>query len=271
MGSETKHGRGRTAAVAAVVVVSSSLLAGCQLGTGAAGDLAKAKQVASTCPHGKQLASFVGVDASGSARTRAIPADKRTAIDQVATRTVICGGHLQVSLFSATNARTVQLFDQQLSLSGATQNARLRQTPKVVAAVMKTIDANYTTLLPTITPDGSDILGVYPLAGQYASQLGGGYQLNVTLLTDGVQSSGPFRVRASMTPAQAAALGKKVPLPALPGASVTIAGLGTQENGSQPDSGYVANLVAFYSAVCQKVHAAACQSVTDYTSGQWAA
>lgn len=259
------------AATAAAVPVLL-LVAGCNLGASAGGSISQAKQVAATCPKGQQLASFVGLDVSGSSRTEQISPEKLKAVDQVATRTAICGGHLQVSLFSATSAKTVQVYDGALALSGATQNARLIQTPKVVATVMKTIENNYTAGLPAITSSASDIVAEYSLAGEYAAQLGDEYILNMTLLTDGVQNAGfQLRITASTTPKQSAAQAANAPVPQLPGASVTVAGLGTQAAGGQPGSQYVANLVAFYAALCHKAHAAHCQSVTDFASGQWAA
>lgn len=256
-----------SAAVPIVLVVT-----GCSLGGSAGGPLAKAQQVTRTCPNGKGLGSFIGLDVSGSSRTDQIPSGKLTAIDQVATQTAICGGHLQVSLFSATAAKTAQIYDGALTLTGATQNARLIQAPKVVAAVMKRITSNYTASLPAITPSASDIVAEYSLAGEYAAQLGDRSVLNMLLLTDGGQNAGfQLRITKNTSPAQAAAEAAHAPVPQLPGASITVAGLGTQAAGAQPGSGYVANLVAFYTALCRKTHAAHCQSVTDFASGQWAA
>ena len=70
-----------------------------------------------------------------------------------------------------------------------------------------------------------------------------------------------------LTPEQATDLASTVSVPALPGSSITVAGLG-RINGDPAPSALVEGLVAFYDALCAKTGAKTCVSVTDYTAGR---
>lgn len=70
-----------------------------------------------------------------------------------------------------------------------------------------------------------------------------------------------------LTPKQATDLASTVSVPALPGASITVAGLGHIDGDPAP-SALVEGLVAFYNALCVKTGAKTCISVTDYTAGR---
>jgi hypothetical protein len=182
-------------------------------------------------------------------------------------RTAICGGHLVVRAFSASSGATVTIYDGELTLSGATDNARLRRVDALVEKVMAEITAKYGDAIAALPDGGSDITSVYRLAGEYTAQLGDGYQLHLYVLTDGLNNIGTDLTSQVLTPAQATDLASTVSVPALPGSSITVAGLG-RINGDPAPSALVEGLVAFYDALCVKTGAKTCVSVTDYTAGR---
>lgn len=242
-------------------------LGACGAGTSPPGELGQGKQILASCPAGKKLASDVEIDASGSGRTAELPSERAAVVSDVARRTAICGGHLRVSIFSASSAATVVLYDGELSLPGATDNARLRRVPELVNHVMTTTTQAYATKVNDLTPDGSDIVAQYRLGSEYVQQLGDVYILRLVLLTDGFQASSAFGIGDQPLSAdEAAALAKQVTVPTLPkNASVTVAGLG-KVVGQPPSSDVVDGLVAFYDALCHRTGADTCLSVTDYAS-----
>ena len=240
------------------------VLAACgQAGT-ATGDLATGKQIAATC-HDKPVAAMVAFDVSGSMASPTFSTQRERMVMDAAEQVAVCGGHLKVLVFSTSSARTGVLYDGQLTPTGATENSRLRRSLKQARDIANEVEKNYAGTPGKLSPNGSDILGTYLLAGQYFSQLGDGYGSKVFLLdTDGFATSGVQISGQAMDPAQAKALAAKADVPALPGVDVTVAGLGEETGGAAPDTAVVAGLAAFYDAVCAKTKAASCTSVTDY-------
>ena len=264
--STVRRGQGKPRAVGLLLFLVLALtLAACGAATTAAGALGRAQQDLASCPKGTKLASKVDIDVSGSTRTATLAPERLNAIADMATRTSICGGHLRVTAFSASSAATVVLYDGELSLPGATDNARLRRVPDLVKTIMATVTGAYGAKIGQLSPGGSDILAQYRLAAEYLQQLGAGYQLHLVLLTDGFQTADITLGAVPLTKDAAAALAARVDLPALPGASITVAGIG-KVVGQPPSSDVVDGVVAFYDAVCKKTQAASCLSVTDYTS-----
>ncbi len=249
---------------AAAVTGAVMVLAACgQAGT-ATGDLATGKQIAATC-HDKPVAAMVAFDVSGSMASPTFSTQRERMVMDAAEQVAVCGGHLKVLVFSTSSARTGVLYDGQLTPTGATENSRLRRSLKQARDIANEVEKNYAGTPGKLSPNGSDILGTYLLAGQYFSQLGDGYGSKVFLLdTDGFATSGVQISGQAMDPAQAKALAAKADVPALPGVDVTVAGLGEETGGAAPDTAVVAGLAAFYDAVCAKTKAASCTSVTDY-------
>jgi hypothetical protein len=229
------------------------------------GALGQAQQILASCPKGTKLASKVDIDVSGSSRTATLQPERSNAIGDMAGRTAICGGHLRVTAFSASSAATVVLYDGELSLPGATDNARLRRVPDLVTTVMATVTGAYGAKIGQLSPGGSDIVAQYRLAAEYLQQLGADYQLHLVLLTDGFQTAGISLGSAPLTKDAATTMAANNDLPKLPGASITVAGIG-KVTGQPPSSTVVDGVIAFYDAVCKKAKAASCLSVTDYTS-----
>ncbi|GCB48478.1 hypothetical protein SNL152K_5802 [Streptomyces sp. NL15-2K] len=123
----------------------------------------------------------------------------------------------------------------------------------------------YGPAVASLKGKGSDITAQYRLAGEWSNQVGEGFRLHLVLLTDGFQNVGVDLGKRAISKQEAVELANKTDVPKLPGASVTVAGLG-RVAGSPPRSDIVEGLVNFYDALCKKTGAAKCVSVTDYTS-----
>jgi hypothetical protein len=264
--SSTKQRRHRrrwrvlTALIALLLTLSACGVSGGH----AAGELGTDQTLLASCPKDVHLATKVDIDVSGSDRTAKLDAQRFSAVEDQARRTAVCGGHLQVTAFSATSAATAVLYDGEIALAGATDNARLRQVPATVKQITSSVAQAYTAKIGNLTPGGSDIAGQYRLASEYLGQLGSDYRLNLVLLTDGFQTAGFTIGNTPLDPAAAEALASKVAVPKLPGASITVAGIG-QVASQPPSSAVVSGVVAFYNALCHRTGAASCTSVTDYT------
>jgi len=223
--------------------------------------------ILAACSADKQVAADVEIDGSGSSSGDAIATERLAITADVVRRTAICGGHLLVRAFSASSAATVTIYDGDLSLPGATDNARLRRVDALVEKVTAEITAKYSDAIAALPDGGSDITSVYRLAGEYVAQLGDGYQLHLYVLTDGLNNIGTDLTSQVLTTEQATELASTVNVPALPGSSITVAGLGRIDGDPAP-SALVEGLVAFYNALCSKTGAENCVSVTAYTAGR---
>jgi hypothetical protein len=256
----------RTAGVIAVLA-SAALVAGCDPKAGETGDLARDKQLLTTCPKDKKVAAKVDIDVSGSGRADQLGSERTAVVETIARRTAVCGGHLRISAFSVTSAATVTLYDEEISLPGATINARLNRVQAAVDAVSQTAVAAYPGALKTLSPNGSDILGQYRLAAEYKRQLGDDYHLELLILSDGYQAGDGISLGGSaLTRKQAAKIADKALLPKLPDASITVAGIGKVTTGKPAPSAIVNGVAWFWDAVCKRTGAASCSSVTDYTT-----
>lgn len=251
-----------------MAAASLCLLSACSVdGQAMSGELGRDQAVQASCA-GKQLASMVTLDVSGTGRSQEIADAHLKTVTAVARRTAVCGGHLRVTAFDGTSAVTRPIYDGELHAAGATEIARLRRVPAMVDDVMATVSKGYQSALaaPPIG-NGTDITGQYRLAGEYASQLGTGYTLEFVLLTDGFQTTGADAITHALSADEAQTLAAKVNLPQLKGATVTVAGLG-KVAGTPPPSAEVEGLVRFYTAICERTGASKCTSVTDFTVGR---
>lgn len=262
-------GRGRRlmAAVAVSVAMAFSVLlvvvlTGCS--SGPQGELAADKKLLASCPTA-QLAGDGEIDTSGSVRATGVPEAYAGALRDLVRRTAVCGGHLHVGAFSATAASTATLYDGDLQMPGSTENARLRHVPQAVEDVMKTVNDAYAQKVPSLTPGGTDIVAQYRLAREYLQQLGGTRQLDLLLLTDGYQNAGFVLGDRALTDAEATALAAQADIPQLPGATITVAGIGKTAGQDSAPTNVITGIKTFYDALCQRTGATTCVSVTDYT------
>ncbi|MEA2901390.1 MAG: hypothetical protein QOH36_1277 [Actinomycetota bacterium] len=239
------------AAVAAVLLTTSA----CGSSTKAAG---------LTCPAHRPV-GYLADDVSTTARSAAIMNERRAAIADFLTKVASCSGHAKVVAFTSSAAATRTLLDQDLLPGGATALARQRRTPAVVEAAMRTIDAELERALAELPGDGTDVLAQLQLAAEYQSQVGANRPLAVELLTDGLSTVGIDLNQDSLTSAAAIALADSATVPALPGASITFAGIGKMA-GPLPPTSFVDSLKAFYAKACQRTQAN-CRIVTDLATG----
>ncbi|MDM2096415.1 hypothetical protein PP348_20285 [Mycobacteroides abscessus] len=253
----------RSPSSAATVLVVSCALFGC--GAHPSGNaLAHAEQVAASCPtDGRRIAAYVASDESGTGRGETAGTARQQVIRDAAERTAICGGHLRVTAFSGSMIG-VTVFDGDLQLDGATTNARLRKAPKVVDAVMEELNATLPESATQLTDGATDIVGQYQHAAEYIAQLAtsGQYQLELSILTDGIQTAGSDLGDLALTPEQATALATGFVVPELPGATVHLIGIGRQADNAPLPTPYIAALRAFHTAVCERTHGT-CTVVTD--------
>jgi hypothetical protein len=231
------------------------------------GSIANDQATLASCPKSVHIAADVEIDGSGSSAGSTIETGRLAIAADVVRRTAICGGHLIVRAFSASSGATVTIYEGDVSLPGATDNARLRRVDGLVEKVMVEVTAKYGDAIAALPGGGSDITSVYRLAGEYAAQLGTGHKLHLYVLTDGLNNIGTDLTSQTLSPKQATDLAGAVNVPALPGSSITVAGLG-RINGDPAPSALVEGLVAFYNALCVKTGAETCVSVTDYTAGR---
>lgn len=248
------------------IVVALVLIVGCGPKPDT-GQLAQDKQLLKTCPKDIKYATKLDLDVSGSGRTPEIGDERLSIVKEQARTTSICGGHLLVTVFSATSAATVALYNDELKLDGATDNARLRRVSKLVDAIGKKVTEVYPSAIKKVSPAHSDITAQLRLAAEYRTQLGAAYRLRLVILTDGLQTVGTG-VTKPIAMADARKIGATVLVPRLPDASVTVAGIGKVATGSAPSSALTNALIGFWDGVCHKTGAASCTTVTDYVTGR---
>jgi hypothetical protein len=228
------------------------------------GELGENQQILASCPAGKKLDTLIEWDGTTSNASTDTNNERLQIVRQLARRTAVCGGRLTISVFSTSSGSTATVYDGDFALPGATDNARLRHVPDAVEAAMAKVRNNLAPAIASLPTGGTDINGIYRLAGEQQAQLGDNYQLLFILLTDGMNNLGGVVLDGNaLSTEQASALADQVPVPQLPGAQITVAGLGRLADGSAP-SDLVAGLVAYYDRLCVRTGAASCLSVTDW-------
>lgn len=248
----------------ATVAISTTLGAVACNSVPAGGALAHTEQVAASCPtDGSQIAARVDSDESGTSRGETANPARQQVIREVTERTVICGGHLRVTVFDGSMIG-VTVFDGDLHLDGATANARLRKAPKAVDAVMDQINAALPAATSQLSGGATDIVGQYQHGAEYAAQLAatGAFHLEQTILTDGIQTAEVDLSDPALTADQAQAQAATFTVPDLSGATVRLIGIGRQADDAPLPTPYIAALRAFHTAVCEKT-GATCTVVTD--------
>lgn len=243
-------------------------MAACTTGTSAVDALANNQRILASCDRTHPPATWVDIDGTGSSAATNILNERMTALQSIVQQTAVCSGYLKVEVFSASSIATTTLFDGSVRQPGATDNARLQRVPGAVSAVMATVRAAYAPAVKGLGTGGSDITGQYTLASQWFQQLGGTYQLHVDLLTDGFQTVGVDLTTHVLDQQEANTLASQTAVPQLPGAIVTVAGIG-RVTGSVPSSDMVDGLVSYYSDLCHRMAAARCVSVSDFQQAGW--
>ena len=250
---------------ASLVAMATLVLSACNVGQ-AGGTLGQLQSLASTCPK-QPVAAYVADDVSANDRSTALTTQRLRAMDALATFTATCGGYLQITAFSASDAGAQVLYSGSLRPYGATLNARLLRVPSLVNSVMRTV----TTALPKATAElpanATDVLAQLTLIQEYIQQLGPGYRLYGELLTTGLQTAGIVVTNVALSQAAAADLANRIPVPSLPDADLTISGIGQVAFGAPAPSGYVEALLTFYTKVCTRTGATCTVTVNQAITG----
>lgn len=241
------------------------MLSACDLGR-ASGTLGQLQQLASTCPKGHRVATYIGDDLSQNDRSASLNQERLSEIRAAATYTAVCGGVIQVNGFSVSDAGTQTLYAGPLQPSGATLNARLLKVTSMVDAVMRTVSSNIPRAMSTLPDNATDIISELTLMAQFAQQQGAGSRLHGWLLTSGLQTTGEVVTNVNLTEAATSDLGNRVSVPALPGSVMTIAGLGVVASGPPPPSSYVQGLITFFTKACARTGATCIVSINPVTS-----
>lgn len=232
--------------------------------------LAQNQRILASCDRTHPPATWVDIDGTGSSAGNYIFAERMAALQSIVQQTAVCGGYLDVVVFTSASVATTTLFDGSMLQPGATSNARLRHVPAAVTSVMATVRRAYGPAVASLDPDHSDITGQYTNAAQWFRQLGGAYQLHLILLSDGGQTVGIDLYTQVLDQQQATALAKQEPptVPLLPGAEIVVAGIGRQVGPALPTP-LVEGMRDYYTALCHRMEAATCLSVSNYQQAGW--
>jgi len=241
------------------------MLSACDLGR-ASGTLGQLQQLASTCPQGHHVATYIGDDLSQNDRSASLNQERLSEIRAAATYTAVCGGVIQVNGFSASDAGTQTLYGGPLQPSGATLNARLLKVTSMVDAVMKIVSSNIPRAMSKLPANATDIMSELTLMAEFARQQGAGNRLYGWLLTTGLQTTGEVVTNVDLTEAAANDLGDRVSVSALPGSVMTITGLGVVASGPPPPSMYVQSLITFFTKACARTGATCIVSINPVTA-----
>lgn len=234
-----------------------TLLAGCT--ASAPGDLGRLQQLKESCPEGQLVNAYVATDGSGTSNSEAIIEERLDSIETITERVAVCGGHLTIVAFG-TNSVTVPIYDADIRIDGSTDIARLRQVPKHVDTVMAEVATNYKPAVAALPAGGTDVVGLYRLFAEVQS-LRPDMRLEVLSLTDGVTNQGVAIDRA-LSAEEAVNLADTVTVPELPGASLSVVGIGRVASDPLP-SEFINGMKAFYSRLCENTRAEQCLVVTD--------
>ena len=247
----------RTKVVPSLAVGTAILLGGCSILNSDAG----VDPALGTCPT-KPIVAVALWDASGSSTDSTITESRMRTLGDIVHRTALCGGRLLVSAFTSSSSASATVYDQDLSVPGATDQAKSRRVDEVQEEVLGEINTKLEQVTARLPQDGSDITSALRLMAEYAAQHPDS-QLDGYLLTDGFNN---ITTDLADIGSQQAATEKAgmVAVPNLTGAWLTVAGIGRVSDQSA-SSAQAENLVAFYTELCIRSDASECVVVTDYS------
>lgn len=225
------------------------------------GNIADAKNLITTCPG--QVSSYIAIDGTASGpESDQLTGPRKQAVAAELARVAACDGRVKVVVFSSSSAATTTLFEDHLTLAGATDQAKARKLEKVAAEAADKIAADYPKALTTLSGGGSDPVAQMRLATEWAQQVGAG-KFRLFEITDGFQTFGVTADHLLSDPKAAAA---QFPAPDLSAADVTFVGIG-ETSGDAPPTQVVDAVKAFYQELCTRSGAASCTVVTQAAGG----
>lgn len=244
---------------ALIGLVGLTTIAAC--GPNQGGSVADAKQLISTCQG--PINSYIPIDGSASGPdANELSGARKQAVVAELSRVAACDGRAKVVVFSSSSAATATLFEDRLSLSGATEQAKARRLEQVANKAADQIAADYPKAVSTLNGGGSDPVAQMRLASEWAQQIGAG-QLRLFEITDGFQTFGATPEQMLTDPKTAAA---QFTMPNLTGTDVTFVGIG-ETSGDAPPTQVVDAVKSFYQELCTRSGAASCLVVTEAAGG----
>ncbi|KXP06892.1 hypothetical protein [Tsukamurella tyrosinosolvens] len=223
----------------------------------APGDVDTAAKLIQACKG--PVSSYTAVDGTASGGKTTLDAPRRQALRGQLSRVAACGGSYKVVVFSSSSAASPTLAEGSIPLAGATDVSKARRLGAAVDDVLAQVDTHLARVIPTLDPRGSDIVAQFRLFAEWSRQAGSKGEPRMLLLTDGFQNIG---VRTEQIVADPAAAASLFPVPNLPGAAVTVAGVG-EVAGPAPATTVVDGLKAFYEHLCSRTGAASCTVVSE--------
>lgn len=255
----------RSTAIAVVAALACTpLLAACTFTSGA-GSSDHLADISATCAKGASL-RLASEDISGSGRSPELDKEHLVIIRDEVTHSAVCGSRFRLTAFSVAAGTTEVLYDDSPELPGATDAARARKLDATVDEVMKPIKAARADAIARVSEKGTDIVATFGQVSDLLVQATPKTTVDVTLITDGMNTKG-FAVHPDrFDDSRAAALIETVAVPNLHTVhSMRIIGLG-RVNGSVLPSAAVSGLRTLYQGLCEKATVQSCLAVTDYAS-----
>lgn len=125
---------------------------------------------------------------------------------------------------------------------------------------MAQVSTNYEPAVAALPAGGTDVTGLYRLFGE-AQSLRADMRLEALALTDGLTNQG-VTIDRTLSAEEAVVLADTVVVPELPGASLSVVGVGRVAGDPLP-SAFIDGMKAFYVRLCENAQAEACLVVTD--------
>jgi hypothetical protein len=199
--------------------------------------------------------AVVMLDGSGTQSDDALLKEQVDLVVRVAQETSEACGRLRVERFRASASDVDTVVDRDLSPKGATDGARAKNRPAMVAEVREAVEQ---AVAASPARGGSDPLGAIARGSRLLNQDGRDHR-RLVVVTDGVQSHDPNLATAELSTATASRFVDAAgPLPDLKGIDVVVTGIG-RVSGAKPPTSYVNGLIAFYDQACRRAGAASCE------------
>lgn len=220
------------------------------------GEVAHAQNLLATCTGPTN--SYIAIDASASGANSDLTGARHRAVRGELERVAACGGRAKVVAFTSSSAGTANLFEDSLTLTGATEKAKARRLPQVANNVTDQIASSYLEALHSLPGGGSDPVAQMRLFSEWAAQVGDG-SFRLLVISDGLQTFGVSPEQMLFDPAGSAA---HFSTPDLSGTHVSFVGIGETAGGTPPTQ-VVDALKTFYQELCARSAAQACTVVSE--------
>ncbi len=219
------------------------------------------------CP-AKNLASYVAIDLSDSARDSALVAARLKLVRESLTETAVCSGTARVVAFSNSAAATAVLLDGDLKPKGATDTARRKHAPSLVDQAMVAVNNQLSRATASLPGGGTDVVAQLRLIDEFHHQVGIDRKLIARILTDGITTTGVVLNRPDLTDALATNLASSISLPSMTKSTdIVFAGIGKVSGSDIPPTEFTNAIKQFFTAVCGRLGTDSCVPISDLILG----